>query len=280
MALEVEDLAEKARKLQIENKKLRRELWRQKRKPTRIAGYGLLLLGCATLVLSVFYTSNVTYFVGLALIFWGGLLHFISPTRYVKSSLLNSTAISSCSAIDGIISALRLEGDGIYLPPESLEDLKGGRLFMARKNHDFPIPVTSKEDKAALNQSGMIMTPLGIDLVNLYEEELGADFVKVKLDYLQDNLPRLFIEGLEMAKGFRISVKDDTVEVQIENSIFADLCKEARKLPIVCKRIGCPLCSSIASALARTTGRPIVIAENNCSENGDLIEVQYRILEG
>jgi hypothetical protein len=53
---------------------------------------------------------------------------------------------------------------------------------------------------------------------------------------------------------------------------------EIRKLSNICGSLGCPLCSSIASAIAKATGKPIVIEKDLASEDGQ-IEITYRLLE-
>jgi len=96
---------------------------------------------------------------------------------------------------------------------------------------------------------------------------------------LQNNLPRVLIENLEIVQDIEINIEGNLVQVKLVDSIYRDLCKETRKFLNICSSIGCPLCSSIACALSRTTGKPVIIEENKCSENGKIINVQYRILE-
>ena len=116
-------------------------------------------------------------------------------------------------------------------------------------------------------------------LVNLFENELGTNFAKVDLKYLQNNLPKLFIEGLEIAEDFEMNVQSKIVHVRITGSIYNDSCREVRKLPNVCNSIGCPLCSSVACALTRATGKPVIIEKNQPSKDGKTIEAYYKILE-
>ena len=257
------------------------ELWTHKRRPSGIAGYTLLLLGATALASSIIYASSILAFIGLGLAFWGALLLFIKPTRYVKSSLLDSTAISTLTTIDRVIADLDYKGKGTYLPPQSFKGLKKGKIFISNEK-DTGIPPVEEvaEGKVFLkNPKGICLTPPGLGLANLFEKELGTDFAKVDLNYLQNNLPKLFIEGLEIAEDFEMSTHGNIIHVRITESIYKDFCNEVRKLTNVCNSLGCPLCSSIACALTRATGKPIIIEKTEVSENDKIIEAYYKVIE-
>jgi len=264
-----------------EKEALRLELWRHKRKPSGLTGSVLLLLGIIALTSSVIYASSILAFIGLGLAFWGALLRFARPVRYVKSSLLDSTAVSALTTIDRVIADLNYKGNGIYLPPRYLKDLKEGTVFIPyEKEIITPTMEEVAQEKVFLkNPNGICLTPPGLGLANLFESELGTSFSKVDLDYLQDKLPKLFIEGLEIAEDFEMNTHGDTIHVRITESIYKDLCNEVRKLSSnVCSSLGCALCSSIACALTRATGKPVIIENTQISEDGRIIEVKYRTL--
>ena len=85
-------------------------------------------------------------------------------------------------------------------------------------------------------------------------------------------------EDLEIAKNLEISVKNDVVRMKMEGNLYANLCRELRKLKRVLDSIGCPLGSSIAIAIVRSTGKPVVIEKEKISEDGETIETVYRII--
>jgi len=260
---------------------LRLELWKHKRKPSGVAGYVLLLYGAIAIALSVLYTSSILAFIGLGLAFWGVLFLFVRPVRYVKSSLLDSTSFSSLVTIDRIIADLNYKGKGIYLPPRYLKGLKEGTVFISSEEDTTiaTIDEVTKEKVFLKNPRGMCLTPSGLDLANLFETELGTDFAKADLKYLQGNLPKLFIEGLEIAKDFEMDVHDNMIHVKITEPVYKEFCNQVRtKLSNVCSSFGCPLCSSVACALARSSGEPVVIEKIETSTDGEVIEAYYRIL--
>jgi len=253
----------------------------RKRNPSETVAYALLISGTIALITSIVYSSSILAFTGLGLTFWGALLLYIKPTKYVKTSLLDSTTISSLKTVDQIITDLNYKGKAIYLPPRYLKETKSGKVFISsKKNLSIPTVEEIAEEKVFLkNAKGMCLTPPGLGLVNLYENELRKDFTKVDLNYLQNNLPKLFIEDLEIAENLEINKEDNTIKVKITGSINKDLCNDARKLPNICGSLGCPICSSIAIALTRATGKLIFIEKTEVPKDGETIEANFRLLE-
>jgi len=274
----LDQLRERIRFLEREKERLRGEMWRHNRKPSRKAGYLLFSFGVLSLTSSIFYSSFILAFIGLGLTFWGALLLYIAPTKFVKGVLLDSTAISSLVSISRIIADLRYEGDGVYLPPRYLREVKGGTVFIPVRKEIVVPPVQVAEGRL-FHPNGICLTPPGLSLANLYEDELGTDFARVDLRYLQNNLPKLFIEGLEIAEDLELTTESDIVHLKIAGSIYADLCRELRKTASnLCSQIGCPLCSSIALAVARSTGNPVTIEDSKVSPDGKIVEARLRLL--
>lgn len=69
------------------------------------------------------------------------------------------------------------------------------------------------------------------------------------------------------------------VHVKIENSAYKNLTKEAKKLSNIYDALGCPLISAIACAIAKATGKPIIIENQQTSEDGKNIAIEYRVLK-
>ncbi len=275
-------LVETIQQLEKENEALRHELWKYKRKPTGKIGYLLLLIGAIALVWSTINVSHVLAFIGIALIFWGALLLFIRPANYIRANLLSPTALPTFTTINRIIKNLDYKGKGVYLPPKHFRGFKSGKLFISSKEN-IAIPPAKEiaiEEVFLKNPQGMCLTPSGLDLTNLFEDELGIDFTQVDLNYLQTSLPKLFIEGLEIAEDFEMKMRSNRIHIEVWNSIYKDFCSKARKLSKnSCSSFACPLCSSIACTLTRVTGKPVIIKKNKVSRNGEKMEVYYQILE-
>jgi len=138
-----------------------------------------------------------------------------------------------------------------------------------------------KNEKLFLeNPQGVCLLSPGYGLMKLFEKELGVDFSKVDLDYLQKNLPKLLVEDLEIVEGFSINVDLEFVEVRMVGSIYQDLCREVKKLNNICLRIGCPICSAIGCVLAKVTGKAVIFEGDKLSKDGREIQARYRTIKG
>jgi len=260
------------------------KLRKSQHKPSGKIGYLLLCLGLTFLLTSIFWPvySNpfIPAFIGLGLTFWGALILFIKPTKYVRRELLNHTTTSSLSTLNKIISELNYRGKAIYLPPKHLKSLKGGIIFIPKEDK-VVVPKVEEliEEKFFLkNPGGLCLTSPGLGLMALYEEELGVDFSKVDINYLQNNLPKLFIEGLEILEDFEMTLNGNMINVKMTGSVFKDFCKNEGSIN-TCKTIGCPLCGSIACLLTKVLGKTLIIEEIDKSPDGKVTEIQYQIVE-
>jgi len=241
----------------------------------------ILILGLISLAASALYASSILAFIGLGLTFWGALLLYITPSRHVKLELLSATASSALANIEKVMANTELNGKGIYLPPKYLKDFESSLIFIPSKaDQTLPKPEEIDEEKLySKNPRGMFLTPPGLAISKLFEKELGTSFTKTDLNYVQNNLPKLLIEEMEIAENTEIKMESDTITIEITNHIFNEICQETRKLQKTHESIGCPLCSAIACALAKAAGKPIVIDNEELSEDGRTTKIQYRILE-
>ena len=248
---------------------------------TRTVASTILILGLVSLAASAFYSSSILAFIGLGLTFWGALLLYITPTRYVKLDLLNAIAPSTLANIEKMLTSSKLNEKGIYLPPKYLKDFESSLIFIPSKaNQTLPKPEEIDEEKFySKNPRGIFLSPPGLALSKLFEKELGTSFTKTDLNYIQNNLPKLLIEDTEIAENVEVEIKDNLITIEITNHIFNEICQETRKLTKTHESIGCPLCSAIACALAKATGNPIIIEKEELSEDGKTTKIQYRILE-
>lgn len=269
--------------------------------PIRLVSLFLLAFGLIALAFSIIYTSSILAFIGLGLTFWGTITLYIASEKYVKQTLLDTTIIPSLSNLNQILTELGYQGKAVYLPPKYLKDPETSKVYIPKnRNTRLPTPeeTQQKEDKTFLkNPEAALITPPGISLSKLLEQTLGTSFTKVKLENLQKNLSKLFIEDLEIAENLEIQtkpasvaqkvadsismsqLKNNTIQVKITNSIYDGVCKEARKLTHICGSIGCPICSAIACAIAKASGKPVTIEKTESTEDGKVIEAYYRIIE-
>jgi len=264
---------------------------------TKIVSLFLLSLGSIALTFSIIYASSVLAFIGLGLVFWGAITLYITPEKYVKQILLDSTIIPSLTNLNLILTELGYQGKAIYLPPKYLKDFETSKVYISKdKNTSLPTPeqIQEYENRLLVRNTqgisqGILLTPPGTRLMKLFEKTLKTSFTKMNLEHLQQKLPKLFIEDLEIAEDLEIQIinssvqsiqiKNNSISIRITNSIYKDIHKEAEKLSHICCTIGCPICSAIACAMVKTIGKPITIERTQTSEDGKVIEAYYEIID-
>lgn len=253
---------------------------KRKRKPLGKIGYLLLYFGLIALVSSIIYNSSILAFIGLGLTLWGGLFLYAKPVRYVKEVIFNSTTISSLVTIDKILTELNQKGRGVHLPPKHLEQLKESIVFIPTREDVIIPPVKDvTKERVFLNPDGVRLTAPGQGLLTLYEEKLGTNLSKIDFDYLKNSLPKLLIEDLELLEDLEIEKQHDVIHVKMKLSAYKDLCRQVRKHTSICSHFGCPLCSSIACALAKSMGKAVILEKNEVTTDGKTIRMWYRLIK-
>jgi len=268
---------------------LKLELRKVKRIPSGKIGIVFMVPGVLSLIFSIFNNSQVLAFIGLGLTFWGALFLFVRPVRYVRSSLLDSAAISSYSTIDRIIKDLKYKGKSYYIPPypkevylpEYLKGLKDMIVFISA---DSGAGMPSIEEMAKgrfllENPKGICVAPPGSGLLTQFEKELRVDITKIELSELCESLPQLILESFQLAKEIEMKTEENQVHLKIFDSIYKNLYSGEENLKSV-HFLGCPLVSAIASSIAKNTGKIVTIHKDRISPDGQTIEVWYRFIEG
>ena len=298
---------EKTSQLQKEVERLETELKRTTSKPSHRIGVAFIIPGALSLILSVIdfkellsqtplapiapsITGNtqVLAFIGLGLVFWGALFLLVRPISYVKSSLLDATAISLYTTIDRITKDLKYGSKGYYIPafpkevylPEHLKGLKEMIVFIsANDNTELPSIEKIAESKFILeNPKGIIIAPPGLGLVDQFEQELRISVTTIDLKELCEVLPKTIVEDLQLAREMTMETEENQVHLTVTDSIYKDLYYKSNLESV--HLLGSPLVSAIACAIATATGKTVIIQESKIEQDIDTIEVSYRLIEG
>jgi hypothetical protein len=248
-----------------------------------------LALGALSITASLFVESQVLALIGLGLIFWGALLMFLSPVRQVEASLLYSASIASYSTVDRIISDFQYKGKGYHIPaypkdvylPEHLRGLKDVVVFIsAQDTADMPPIEDLAQGKFLLkNSKGVLIAPPGLGLLEETEKKLNVDWTKTSLHELSEVLPQFLLENFNAAKNITLTFKDNVINLKIYDSIYINLYSAENHLKSV-SMLGCPLASAVACAIAKVSGKPVIIQKYRISLDGTTVEIQYGIVEG
>ena len=235
-------------------------------------------VGALLVIVSAFYVSSIIAIIGLAIIFWGAILLYITPVKHVPLTLLNSSAYDSSGIIERVLVELNLTEKGVYLPPRNIKNSDSSLLFIP-ETPKTPLPNKEEINEKLYNQqkTGILLTPPGFALSKLFEKQLGMSFIGTDLADLKFKLPKLLIDELEIAENVEVQTQTNIITIQMTNNIFQTVCQETK--PQTHTNVGCLLTSALACVLAKTTGKPITIQNEINSPDTKTTTIKYRIEE-
>jgi hypothetical protein len=226
-------LNEKIQRLEAEKEALKQKVKKFESKPLIYLQYILILFGVGALSWSIYQGSTVLAFIGLSLTFWGVIIQFIKKVKYIQPDLLNAVIIPNSLTIMCIISDLGFEGKAVYLPPSPhrLKGYKEGLVYIPLKEN-APLPRIEEISPERVFQKkldSLCLIPPGLYLVNFFEEELGTELIQEDFKYLKDQLPKLFVEKLEIATGLKIKENNNHSLFKFTNEDNKEKNHEQRK---------------------------------------------------
>jgi hypothetical protein len=229
--------------------------------------------GAVLLMLSMFMEMQVTAFIGLGLTFWGAVLALAKSGRYVESSLLDSTARSTYSTIDRMVSDLKYRGQAYYIPaypkdvflPEYLANLKEPVVFISESFDGKPSIDELAQGKFLSSKShGVFITAPGSGILLQVERQLRLDLSKISLAEITELFPKYLTENLTLARAAELTLTPDGAVFKASGIIYDSLYAPESK-PQSVLLLGCPVVSAVACALAKTSGKTVVIKDFNAS---------------
>jgi hypothetical protein len=245
---------------------------------TKLISPTVIITGLAALVFSIIFASQIPAFMGLGLLFWGIIIRYITTEEYVRQPILDATALTPLKIINENIRDLKYSGKAVYLPPQYLTEIESNKACITKnENTKLPTPEEAQLENRSLIQDPdwLLLTPPGNELTRLFEKTLKTDFTKTNLPFLEQNLPKLLIEDLEIAETLQIQTANNVIKIVLENTIYAGIFKETQAP----NSLGCPIASAIACALAKAMGKPVVMRSERLFENEKTIALEYEILE-
>jgi hypothetical protein len=253
-----------------------------------------LVFGVIVLAASILYNWQVLAFIGLGLVFWGAIFSLSKPGKFVDGSLLDSTASSVYSTLDRLINDLNYTGRGYYIPtypkdaflPEYYKNLKESVVFISDENF---AGLPAVEELAAgkfisEKNRGVFVTSPGSGILNHIENQLNLDFTTIPVQELCGLLPRCMTEFFNLAKEMDLQVLDDSkVRLNVHGILYESLYTPFTRDGAVKKSVsllGCPVVSAVACAIAKSSGKTVVIQEQLFMPNAAGVEAVFSYVEG
>ena len=129
---------------------------------------------------------------------------------------------------------------------------------------------------SAKNQ-GVFVTAPGSGIMAQIEKQLQIDLSKVSLQELSEMFPKCLTEIFTLAKTAEITMIQDGATFKATGILYESLYKPEIKFKSVLL-LGCPVVSSVAAALAKASGRTVVINEQTLTSGSCSVNVVFGFL--
>jgi hypothetical protein len=170
--------------------------------------------------------------------------------------------ISTSRMANETAQGLQLKGNACYLPAK--RGLTRERIFIPAPIENPAAPLALSDDLVMSpgkdgSTPGMLLEPLGFELLNRIEGELDANLLNIGLEAAEGTL-QILKHGLGMIKDFHFKEREGKTVLRVEYSGLIDACRKVRKeRPDTCRQIGCIGCACLLTAAARATGKVVCI---------------------
>lgn len=254
--------------------------WQKRTTFNQTSIFIMLTIGVLLIIISAFYASSFLANLGTAAIFWGVVLLYTNPVKHVPLAFLNASTKGNADNVERILSEFDLTERGIYLPPKNLKDIESTLIFIPKTTKTaLPTAKETTEKLYSQQKDGLFLTPPGLELSRLFEHEVGASFTKMDFKRLHLILPKSLTEGLEIAENVEIRAQENIIIIELTNSIFDGVCQETNNQPRTHEQVGCLLTSALACALAKVTGKPIIIQNETTNQEHKTVLIEFFVID-
>jgi hypothetical protein len=221
-------------------------------------------------------------FIGLGITLWGLLLFYISPTRSIPRKVFDALSFSMLRSIDTIVDELYDGESVVHFYHANRDGLAQGYIYFAQRPNGAVrnyVQFNSQQISQTEFNSTSILSP-SQGLLDLFEKELNVNLARIDFSFLQRTLPDILVEELKLVDYFLIEAKDDTFVIRFSGEPSAHLCRLINEKSKIGYHIGCPVCSVLALALSKSTGRPIRIKQTITEDDfgGNISTVYEKIM--
>ncbi|MBO8175029.1 MAG: hypothetical protein H0Z18_07205 [Thermococcus sp.] len=229
----------------------------------------------AAILLYGFLNANTSYInLGIAGIFLSAVILTIKSSEYIKKDAALRILKPYIGLFEKFVDNLSLEGNAVYIPP--YQNLPEGGVFIPLKEN-FEIDLGRLDEKTVFltdvpkeNQMGILLMPLGAELLKKYEEHL--EYPLSNTSYAEvESVAGAVLRTLGLAKSVYIEEQENSFRVVIQPEF------KCEKLD-VCEKVGCPICSSVLLGLAKATNQLIYVESFEKKDYG--IEIKAKKLGG
>jgi len=242
-------------------------------KSKHVAGIVLISIGSLLAFKGAVEGNQSIINAGIGGVFLGVIVLTFSTSDYIKYDAFRATVQSYFKLMKKIVDSLELRSGAVYIPPYS--NLPDGGVFIPLHN-DFDLDLARFDrntvfltDIGREKEMGILLTPLGKELMEMYEKYSEIDFENAGLHVVEN--ASSVLRSLNLARSVRIEEFGDLIRVYVEG-VRTDMCSEA------CKQIACPICSSIILSVSKSIMELLIVEDIRAEEQ--TVEIKLRRIGG
>ena len=241
-------------------------------KGKNIAGAALILIGSVLTFKGAMDANQSMINAGIGGVFLGVVVLTFSTSDYIKYDAFKAMLSPYVELSRKLADVLELRNRAIYIPPYS--NLPGGGIFIPlHENFDLDLAKLDGgkmfiTDVGREREMGLLLTPLGRELMEMYESYSEMDFANAGLHAVENS--SAVLRSLGLAKAVTVEEEGEGIKVYVDG-VRMD-CSET------CEKIACPVCSSILLSIAKSL-QELIAVENFKFEDG-FIEISARRIGG
>jgi hypothetical protein len=230
---------------------------------------------------SVYENQRNLYLMGgIGFVFIGMFAIAMLSEPSMPALLSQSEMISTSRMANETAQGLQLKGNACYLPAK--HGLTRERIFIPAPKENPVAPLALSDDLVMTpgkdgSTPGMLLEPLGFELLNRIERELDASVINNGLEAAEGTL-QILKHGLGMMKDFHFKDREGRTVLRVEYSGLIDACRKVRKeRPDTCRQVACVGCACLFTAAARATGK--VVSIDDVDNSRDTIVFTFTLKE-
>ena len=211
---------------------------------------------------------------GLALLTISIMLWFFSPSRYLRSEVVDAMVMSNALNINDMVSSLLISSRGVYIPASQAGATK---VFLPLSSSSSSVTDVSIAPGQVFSVTGsakgITLTPPGYGLF-AYSRRIGALFTE---EGMENEIRDIMENSLELASGVSVKRDGDKVYITMKDIANREMCSSLRKEnPLICVQAGCPICSLLGCMVVDATGRKARV--ESVKAEGKTISLTYELL--
>ena len=201
---------------------------------------------------------------GISSIIIGMIALTFTSQSVIEKDIYEKSIIPIMGFFDAFIKNTSLSGNAVYFPPY-LNLPKGGTFIPLQT--DFDINLAVYDEKTTIikrgRESGLLISPpTGYYLYEKFYEYIDINKYE-KANVAVSNISGV-LKTFELVDGVEYMEEEDEIIVILENVKL----KHCSDCSIdVCKKVGCPLCSSVLFSIAKVLNCPIYIKSMEKKDN-------------